>query len=55
MNTVLDVINVSKSYPTTPPVHALRDASFSVTEGELKSLGSYLTVCWFEGIISPII
>lgn len=38
MNTVLDVINVSKSYPTTPPVHALRDASFSVTEGELVSV-----------------
>jgi putative ABC transport system ATP-binding protein len=38
VSTVLDVINVSKSYPTTPPVHALRDASFSVTEGELLSV-----------------
>ena len=36
--TVLDVINVNKSYPTTPPVHALRDVSFCVTEGELVSV-----------------
>ena len=38
MNAVLDVINVSKSYPTTPPVHALREVSFSVSEGELVSV-----------------
>ena len=36
--TVLDVVNVSKSYPTTPPVHALRDVSFTVAEGELVSV-----------------
>jgi len=35
---VLDVVHVSKSYPTTPPVHALRDVSFTVTEGELVSV-----------------
>jgi putative ABC transport system ATP-binding protein len=38
VNAVLDVINVSKSYPTTPPVHALREVSFSVSEGELVSV-----------------
>ncbi len=36
--TVLDVIRVGKSYPTTPPVHALRDVSFSVARGELVSV-----------------
>jgi putative ABC transport system ATP-binding protein len=36
--TVLDVVHVSKSYPTTPPVHALRDVSFTVSEGELASV-----------------
>ncbi|MCP4211317.1 MAG: ABC transporter ATP-binding protein [Halieaceae bacterium] len=36
--TVLDVIDVCKSYPTEPPVHALRGISFSVTEGELVSV-----------------
>jgi len=35
---VLDVIHVRKSYPTTPPVHALRDVSFTVTQGELVSV-----------------
>ena len=36
--TVLDVDQVSKSYPTTPPVHALRDVNFTVAEGELVSV-----------------
>ena len=36
--TVLDVVNVCKSYPTTPPVYALRDVSFCVGEGELVSV-----------------
>jgi putative ABC transport system ATP-binding protein len=36
--TVLDVVHVFKSYPTTPPVHALRDVSFTVSEGELVSV-----------------
>jgi putative ABC transport system ATP-binding protein len=36
--TVLDVVNVHKSYPTTPPVHALRGVSFSVAQGELVSV-----------------
>jgi putative ABC transport system ATP-binding protein len=36
--TVLDVVHVGKSYPTTPPVHALRDVSFTVTAGELVSV-----------------
>jgi putative ABC transport system ATP-binding protein len=36
--TVLDVMHVHKSYPTTPPVHALRDVSFGVTAGELVSV-----------------
>jgi putative ABC transport system ATP-binding protein len=36
--TVLDVANVHKTYPTTPPVHALRGVSFSVTKGELVSV-----------------
>ena len=36
--TVLDVKHVSKSYPTTPPVHALRDVSFAVRDGELVSV-----------------
>ena len=35
---VLDVLHVSKTYPTTPPVHALRDVSFSVRKGELVSV-----------------
>ena len=37
-STVLDVVDVYKSYPTTPPVHALRGVSFSVAEGELVSV-----------------
>lgn len=35
---VLDVVNVRKSYPTTPPVHALRGVSFAVAKGELVSV-----------------
>ena len=35
---VLDVVNVRKEYPTTPPVRALRGVSFGVTEGELVSV-----------------
>ena len=36
--TVLDVLNVHKEYPTTPPVHALRGVSFAVAKGELVSV-----------------
>jgi putative ABC transport system ATP-binding protein len=36
--TVLDVVNVHKEYPTTPPVHALRGVSFTVAKGELVSV-----------------
>ncbi len=35
---VLDVVNVRKEYPTTPPVHALRGVSFAVGQGELVSV-----------------
>ena len=35
---VLEVKDVHKSYPTTPPVHALRGVSFNVKEGELVSV-----------------
>ena len=35
---VLDVVDVHKEYPTTPPVHALRGVSFSVEQGELVSV-----------------
>ncbi len=35
---VLDVVNVHKEYPTTPPVHALRGVSFAVARGELVSV-----------------
>jgi putative ABC transport system ATP-binding protein len=35
---VLEVIEVHKTYPTTPPVHALRGVSFAVTRGELVSV-----------------
>ena len=38
MAPVLDVIEVHKTYPTTPPVHALRGVSFSVKRGELVSV-----------------
>jgi len=36
--TVLEVMGVSKTYPTTPPVHALRGVSFAVNQGELISV-----------------
>lgn len=36
--TVLDVMEVRKTYPTTPPVHALRGVSFNVKQGELVSV-----------------
>jgi putative ABC transport system ATP-binding protein len=36
--TVLNVMNVHKTYPTTPPVHALRGVSFSAVEGELVTV-----------------
>ena len=35
---VLDVQEVHKAYPTTPPVHALRGVTFGVCEGELVSV-----------------
>jgi len=35
---VLDIVDVHKSYPTTPPVHALRGVNFDVKEGELVSV-----------------
>lgn len=35
---VLEVENVHKEYPTTPPVHALRGVSFQVARGELVSV-----------------
>ncbi len=31
-------VDVHKTYPTTPPVHALRGVSFNVKEGELVSV-----------------
>jgi len=37
-STVLEVVDVHKEYPTTPPVHALRGVSFSVAKGELVSV-----------------
>ena len=36
--TVLEVAEVHKTYPTTPPVHALRGVSFAVAKGELVSV-----------------
>lgn len=36
--TILDVVDVYKEYPTTPPVRALRGVSFSVTDGELVAV-----------------
>ena len=36
--TVLEVMGVRKTYPTTPPVHALRGVSFAVQQGELVSV-----------------
>ena len=35
---VLKVIEVHKTYPTTPPVHALRGVNFTIAEGELVSV-----------------
>ena len=35
---VLEVLNVHKSYSTTPPVHALRGVNFTVARGELVSV-----------------
>lgn len=35
---VLEVVNVHKTYPTTPPVHALRGVNFTVARGELVSV-----------------
>jgi len=37
-NILVDVIDVHKEYPISPPVHALRGVSFSVTKGELVSI-----------------
>jgi putative ABC transport system ATP-binding protein len=37
-NTVLEVVDVQMTYPTTPPVHALQGVSFTVKEGELVSV-----------------
>jgi putative ABC transport system ATP-binding protein len=37
-STVLEVVNVHKTYQTTPPVHALSGVSFTVKEGELLSV-----------------
>ena len=36
--TVLEVAEVHKTFPTTPPVHALRGVSFAVAKGELVSV-----------------
>jgi len=36
--TVLEVVEVRKTYLTTPPVHALRGVSFAVQQGELVSV-----------------
>jgi len=38
MDVVLSVENVTKSYPLTPPVHALQGVSFDVAAGELVSV-----------------
>lgn len=38
VTTILDVVDVHKTYPTTPPVHALRGVSFAVQKGELVSV-----------------
>ena len=38
ITTVLDVVDVCKTYPTIPPIHALRNVSFSVEKGELVSV-----------------
>jgi len=35
---VLDVVDVHKVYPTTPPVHALRGVTFSVARSELVAV-----------------
>ena len=36
--TVLEVDHVTKTYPSEPPVNALRNVSFAVTEGELVGI-----------------
>lgn len=36
--TVLEVLDVHKVYPTTPPVHALRGVRFTVARGELVAV-----------------
>jgi putative ABC transport system ATP-binding protein len=36
--TVLEVVEVHKTFNTTPPVHALRGANFTVAKGELVSV-----------------
>jgi putative ABC transport system ATP-binding protein len=38
MNTVLQVEHVTKTYPSQPPVVALREASFTVAAGELIAI-----------------
>jgi putative ABC transport system ATP-binding protein len=38
LKTVLEVVDVHKTYTATPPVHALRGVSFAVGEGELVSV-----------------
>ena len=35
---VLELVEVRMTYPTTPPVHALRGVSFTVDQGELVSV-----------------
>jgi putative ABC transport system ATP-binding protein len=38
MTSVLHVEQVTKTYPSQPPVTALRDVTFSITEGELVAI-----------------
>lgn len=38
MTQVLAVDNVTKSYPMTPPVHALRGVTLNIDEGELVAV-----------------
>ncbi|HZE03725.1 MAG TPA: ABC transporter ATP-binding protein [Solirubrobacteraceae bacterium] len=38
MTQVLEVDNVTKSYPGEPPVHALRDVNLTIDEGELVAV-----------------
>jgi putative ABC transport system ATP-binding protein len=37
-STVLELINVTKTYPTVPPVHALRGVSLTINRGELIAI-----------------